>query len=59
MDLERKQLVRADDFVAGSLEAMAEAMPDGYKDEADILRKHAAQLRNSANTKMIRVEEAQ
>ena len=57
MSAELKRLVRADDFLAESLEKIAAQMPPGNIAEAEILRKHAANLRVSNNTRMVRIEE--
>ena len=54
MSAEQKFLVRADDFVAESLDSIAATMPPGHLMEAEILRKHAAKLRMSDSVKMIR-----
>lgn len=49
--------MRAVDFTAECLEEMADSMPLGYKDEADIWRGHAKFLLSSENPKMVRVWE--
>jgi hypothetical protein len=49
--------MRADDFVAESLETEANRMPPGSKDQADLLRLHAKRLRESGATKLISVKE--
>ena len=53
----KPRTVRADDFVAESLEHDANAMPPSYKDRADILRNAAKIYRESKNPKTIRVWE--
>ena len=51
------RVMRADDFVAESLETEANRMPPGSKDQADLLRLHAKRLRESGATKLISVKE--
>jgi len=51
------RLVRADDFVAESLEHEASLLPPSQIDTANLLRGHAARLRASAGTKYVRVWE--
>lgn len=48
------RMMRADDFVAESLEAMAKNMPQA---EGDIWREAAQKFRASASTRMVRVWE--
>jgi len=51
------RLVRADDFVADSLEEMAGKIPPSDKAHADYLREAAKRYRASGRTKMVRVWE--
>ena len=51
----KRRLVRADDFVAESLEEIARRKPPGLKAEAEILLAHAKKLRRSTGTKMVKV----
>jgi hypothetical protein len=53
----RPRTVRVVDFVAESLEAEADRKPPSRKAEADSLRKMAAIMRESTNSKMVRVWE--
>jgi hypothetical protein len=53
----KPRFMRAVDFTAECLEEMADSMPLGYKDEADIWRGHAKFLLSSENPKMVRVWE--
>jgi hypothetical protein len=53
----KPRIIRADDFVAESLETEAKGMPPSYKERADILRNAAKIFRESKSTKMIRVWE--
>lgn len=59
MENMKPRLVRAVDFVAESLEEEAAKMPQSYKEQADILRKAAAEYRKLNNPKMVRVWEEQ
>lgn len=49
--------MRADDFVAESLEAEAKLLPPSEKAKADFLRNAAKLYRESKSTKMVRVWE--
>jgi hypothetical protein len=51
------RLVRADDFVADSLEEMAGKMPSSDNAHAEYFRGVAKRLRESGRTKMVRVWE--
>jgi hypothetical protein len=50
-------LVRADDFVADSLEEMVGKMPPSYKARAEYFLSVAKRLRESGRTKMVNVWE--
>lgn len=55
MQQEMKQAIRIDDFIAEVLEAEAGKMPLGCAEQAKVLRDHAAKLRASNDTKMVKV----
>jgi hypothetical protein len=49
------RVIRVADFVAESLEAEANKLPHSRKDQADLLRKQAAIMRESEDTKMVKI----
>ncbi len=51
------RVLRADDFLAESLEAEANLLPPSEQAKADILRNSAKLYRESTGTKMVRVWE--
>lgn len=51
------RVIRVADFVAESLEAEANKLPPSRKDQADSLRKQAAIMRESADTKTVKIWE--
>ena len=51
------RLLRADDFVAESLEVMADKMPPSEKAKADLMRESAKRFRESGRPGMIRLWE--
>ena len=56
MVLISKQAMRADDFVAMTLEEIADKMPPQHIQEALTLRNHAKILRSSTNERMVTVD---
>lgn len=55
----KPRVMRADDLVAESLEAMAGRLPPSQKAQADNLRKAAKSFRESGRTGMVRIWEKQ
>jgi hypothetical protein len=51
------RVVRVDDFVAESLETIANGMPPSYAEQANVLREQAKTLRSSSSTNTIRLWE--
>jgi hypothetical protein len=55
--MEKIRMVRVDDLTADALEREAKRMPPSHKDQADILRDKAQNLRTNGSSNMVPVLE--